>query len=228
MNTLTNTHISQLTDKQIKSAVEAELDWTPGVDAPSIGVSVDDGVVTLSGEVKTFAENLAARRAALRIHGVNTVADAMTLRLTASRQHSDTEIAKSVEHVLEWDADVPADSVKAAVRDKVVTLTGTVEWHYQREAARRAVERIESVRRVDDQVNLTRRPSAVDAEQRIKNAFARNAILDANAITVTINGTTATLTGRVRSWAEKKQAGLSTWASPHITSVHNELTVSSI
>jgi osmotically-inducible protein OsmY len=228
MNTTTITNTHPASNKHIQQDVEDELNWTPSVDSAAIGVSVIDGIVTLSGEVKTFSERLAAKKAALRVRGVDTVADEIKVAVVAASEHSDTEIARSVKHVLEWNADVPRDAVTTEVRDGWVTLTGTVDWDYQREAATRAVAAITGVRFVDNQLTLTRRVSATDAAERIKNAFVRNAQVDAKAITITISGTTATLTGTVRSWNEKSQAATSAWASPHVTAVHNNLKVRAV
>lgn len=225
MNTTTITQTHPSSNKNIQQDVEDELNWTPSVDSAAIGVSVIDGVVTLSGEVKTFSQRLAAKKAALRVRGVDIVADEIKVAVVAASEHSDSEIARSVKHVLEWNEDVPRDAVMTEVRDGWVTLTGTVEWDYQRKAAAHVIAAIAGVRFVDNQITLTRRVSATDAAERIKNAFVRNAQLDAKAITVTVSGTTATLTGTVRSWNEKSQAAASAWASPHITAVHNNLEV---
>jgi osmotically-inducible protein OsmY len=225
MSTLTKNSQSHLTDKQTQDAVEAELDWTPGIHAPAIGVAVSNGVVTLSGEVRSYAERLAAKQAALRTVGVTAVADDVLLQVVANVRHTDTDIAKAVHHVLTTSTDVPPTAVKAQVSNQVVTLTGEVDWNYQRDAARRAVQYLAGVRGVENQIRLSARVSAADAEERIRRAFTRSAILDAGGVKVSVHGTVATLTGTVRTWQEKMQAGVSTWSSPNITAVHNELHV---
>lgn len=213
-------------DHAIQEAVQAELAWTPEVDAPGIGVAVDDGVVTLSGEVTGYAERRAAKRAALRVRGVTAVVDDMVSHPTnATWVVTDTDIAKAVQVALSTSSTVPP-SVKAEVKAGLVTLTGQVEWNFQRSAARRAIEHIRGVKHIDNQITLSPRASSTQTAQHIKAALIRNASVDADHIKVDTQGTTVTLTGSVKSWAEKYQAGYAAWASPHVTHVDNLITVS--
>jgi len=211
-------------DATIQTAVQEELEWTPEVDAAGIGVAVDDGVVSLSGEVDNYAEQLAATRAALRVRGVTAVVDDMTVHPRTEWPRTETDIGKEVKRALNWASEVP-DTVQAEIEGHHVTLRGTVNWDYQRQAARRAVQYLRGVFRVSDAITLTERPSAADAEARIKDALTRNAQVDAQAIEVTVSGTRVTLTGTVASWAEKHQAGHAAWASPHVTEVDNRIVV---
>ena len=165
-------------------------------------------------------------RAARRVRGVSTVVDALTVHPKSAITISDTDIAREVRRALQWADNVP-DTVKAEVSDHNVTLTGEVLWDFQRRAAKRTVQHLRGVQRVDNRVTLRARPSASDAKERISNALVRNAQLDANHIVVTVIGNSVTLSGHVRSWAEKEQAGRAAWASPHITDVQNNVRVQS-
>lgn len=213
------------TDEDIQSAVQEELDWTPDVDAAGIGVAVEDGAVSLSGEVDSYAEEIAAKRAALRVRGVNAVVDNLVVHPKSSRIVSEVDIAKEVDHALEWATDVPPNMVKAEIKNHVLTLTGQVDWEFQRHAAQRAVQYLNGVHSVRNQITLKPRVTSTDTERRIRGALIRNAQIDANTIDATVSGNTVTLTGTVRSWAEKKQAGQAAWASPHVTHVDNRITV---
>ena len=212
------------TDHDIQASVQDELEWTPDVDAAGIGVAVEDGAVTLSGEVDDYAEKLAAKRAALRVRGVSAVVNDLTVHPKGATTVTETDIAKEVERALKWTTNVP-DTVKAEITGHNVTLTGQVQWDFQRQAAKRAVRYLRGVYTVNNMITLTARPSATDAKERITNALVRNAQLDANHITVSVVGNKATLTGHVRSWAEKEQAGFAAWAAPHVTDVANNLVV---
>jgi osmotically-inducible protein OsmY len=216
------------TDHEIQKSVEAELCWVPEVDEAGIGVAVENGSVTLSGDVDTYRERIAAVKAAMRVRGVTTVADDLRVHpaglVTSVR--TDTDIAEALHRVFAWSADVP-DTVKAEVADHRVTLTGETKWNYQREAARRIAGHTLGVTSVDNRITLTRRPQGADVSERITNALARNAALDAKHITVKTVGNEVTLTGTVRSWAERSQAGMAAWASPYVTQVHNYLAIQS-
>jgi osmotically-inducible protein OsmY len=212
-------------DRAVQAAVQEELEWTPDVDDVGIGVSVEDGAVAISGEVDSYAEKLAAKRAVLSVSGVNALVDNLTVRPKDESVASSTEIAQEVRHALSAAGNIP-DTVDAEVLGHTVILTGEVQWNFQREAAKRAVQYLKGVHAVDSRITLAARASAADAEERIKNALARNALLDANTITATVDGNTVTLTGTVSSWAEKLQATKAVWGSPHVTQVENNILVS--
>lgn len=213
------------TDDQIAQSVRDELDWSADVHAVDLGVAVDHGTVALSGEVDDAFERRAALRATLRTIGVTSVVDELLLRASSAVWAiTDTEIGHRAADAIRLQTTLP-DSVRTSTEDHVVTLAGEVEWHYQRENARRAVESISGVTHVVNAITLRPRASAADADRRILGALVRNAMLDADAISVTVDGNTATLTGRVRSFAERTQAEHAAWSSPHVTDVRDYLTV---
>lgn len=212
-------------DHALQAAVSEELEWVPDVDASRIGVTAHDGVVTLYGTVRTMAERLAAKRSALRVHGVSAVADELSVERTNATP-SDTAIATAVRDVLASTAGIPRDSVKASVTNGVVVLTGTVDWHTQRETARKLASGVTGVGFVDSRIALTDRPSAPDTAKRIRDALIRNATVDADTIRVAVEGTEVVLTGTVKSWAERRQAVEAAWSSPHVSAVRDELIVS--
>lgn len=218
---MTTTHALR-GDHAIQNAVRLEAEWTPEVTASDIGVSVAGGVVTLSGHVGTLAERVAMTKAAQRVRGVTTVVD--DLSIDSSYPVPETEVAKQVQQVLGWTANVPK-GIKAEVVHHRVTLTGEVHWDFQRQAAVRAVRAIQGVYGVEDQITLAPRPNAADTEERIREALVRNASLDASTTKVTVHGSAVMLTGHVRSWMEKEQAGRAAWMSPNVTEVRNDLAV---
>lgn len=226
---MTNTSIPPipraLSDHDVQRAVLEELEWMPGLEIAHVGVTVEDGAVTLFGEVPSAADRIAARKAVLRVRGVRTVADELRVAGADWRLVTDSDIAEALARALRDSSAIPTGAVQASVEEGVVTLRGEVEWQYQREAARKLAETLVGVRDVDSRVTLTRRPSAEDAAERIRGAIRRSALLDAGSIEVTMEGTEAVLSGMVHSFAERRQAEKAAWASPHVTAVRNDIVV---
>jgi osmotically-inducible protein OsmY len=214
------------TDHELKIAIDGELEWAPNVKADRVGVSVHDGAVTLSGQVDSYPEKEAAVRAALRVRGVAAVADEILVEHIWGPR-DDTDIAREAGAALERSVVVPQNAVKATVHGHVVTLTGSVPWRYQREAARHAVSGLPGVTGVLDQVVITPTVtiSAAKAKSKITSALVRNAQLDANRITVAVHGSEVTLMGTVSSWAERRQAEHAAWSAPGVTAVRNQIKV---
>jgi osmotically-inducible protein OsmY len=211
-------------DQQLQTTIIKELRYDPGIDAARITVSVGNGAVTLSGEVANLSEKLAANRSAMRIRGVTAVADEMTVR---NPGNTDAEIADGASNMLKWAADVPQDTVKADVRNHVITLSGSVAWHYQRDAAARAVANMRGVTAVANQIVLDQPESTTPAHKAIDAALQRNALLDPQTIKADVEGHELVLRGTVRSFAEYRQAEQTAWAAAGVTSVRNELIVTS-
>lgn len=227
---MTRAQIQDKTDHALKAMIQDELSWAPNVNADRIGVSVNDDAVILSGQVDTYPEKESAVRAALRVRGVSALADEIVVDHGAWGPREDVDIARDAAAALERNVSIPAKAIKATVHDQVLTLTGTVSWQHQREAAHRAVASLPGVARVINHVAL--KPmvtaSAAKTKSKITSAIMRNAQLDANHIMVAVHGSEVALTGTVSSWAERRQADHAAWAAPGVTSVVNRLTVSSV
>jgi osmotically-inducible protein OsmY len=213
-------------DRRIQEAVMRELEWDPKVDAANIGVSASNGAVTLSGYVSSYSEKMAAIRAAERVYGVKAVADELEIRLPGSMARDDTALAEEIARELEWNTLVP-DTVDAEVRNGWVTLRGEVEWTYQRNAAERAVRDVTGVKGVSNLITVKPRvkPRPTEVEQRVQEAIARNADLDARSIWATTTNGVVHLYGHVHSLWEKRVAEEAAEAAPGVEKVENHIVV---
>ncbi len=212
-------------DSQLKKDVESELEWDASITANNIGVAVKDGVVTLNGHLHSYAEKYAAERAAQRVQGVKGLAVELDVRLGAATRRTDAEIAGAAEQALRWHALVPDDRVKVMVEKGWVTLSGELDWDYQRNYAIKAVRPLTGVLGVTNSMSVKPLVIPADIKSRIQGALERQADREARNIEVVVSGGTVTLKGQVHSWAERTAAQGAAWSAPGITSVVNELRV---
>jgi len=214
------------TDSQLQKDVMAELNWEPSVHATHIGVEVKDGVVTLAGNVATYAEKWNAERATQRVAGVKALAIDLKVKLAGSGVRTDADIGESARNVLEWTSAVQADTVKIMVEKGLITLTGEVDWKFQKEAAADAVRFLSGVVGVSDQITVTPSVKASIVKADIEAAIKRAASEDAKRITVGVSGSDVTLSGSIQSWAERDLATQSAWNSPGVSKVIDNMTLS--
>ena len=213
------------TDRALQQDVLAELNWEPSVNAANVGVEVKDGIVTLAGHVDTYAEKWDAERAAQRVSGVKAIAVEMDVKLSGSNVRSDADIARSATNVLAWTSSVPKDSVKIKVEDGWLTLSGEVEWAYQRQSAANGVRYLMGVTGISDQIVIKPVITSDAVRADIEAALKRRAQKDSRQISVAVDGHEVTLGGSVHSWSEKDLATHSAWATPGVRNVVDQMTV---
>ncbi|MGO4918005.1 BON domain-containing protein [Maribacter spongiicola] len=213
------------TDAKIKLDVQDELSWEPSIDETKIGVAVDEGIVTLSGEVDSFSKKLAAEKAAKRVSGVKGVAEDIVVKYPSSIDKSDTDIAKAAVEALEWHSSVPDNAVIVKVENGWVYLTGEVKWSYQKYSASNAIKNLVGVKGVSNNIKLKQTVKPVLVKDTIEEAFERSARIDAKSIVVTADGSTVTLSGKVHSIKEKEEAEKAAYRAPGVLDVVNKLKI---
>ncbi|SHF40118.1 BON domain-containing protein [Pedobacter caeni] len=213
------------TDNQIQKDVIDELKWEPALNSSEIGVAVKNGIVTLSGQVDTYLKKLTAEKAAKKVSGVKAVAEDIHVGISPSYRKTDTEIAEAVLNALRWHTAVQHEQVKIKVEDGIVRLEGEVEWEFQKNNARLAIENLSGVKSVVNLIKVKPKIDPLELEKKIKAAFQRSASIDAAKVQVEVVDNRVILKGNVRSFAESEDAENAAWAAPGVLSVQNKLDI---
>lgn len=212
-------------DKRLRQDITDELNFDPSINAAGVGVAVSGGVVTLSGHVPTYSERVRIEEAVWRVRGVRAIADEIEVRPTGTHKASDDEIAKRAVNQINWSTVVPDGTVQVTVRNGIVTLSGCVEWQYQKNAAYEAVNRLAGVRGVYNLIEIAPAASVSDIKKRIEDALKRNAVIEAEAIRIAVQNGVVTLEGRINAWPERAVIERAAWSVPGVTSVTDKLTL---
>jgi osmotically-inducible protein OsmY len=214
-----------MTDRELQQHVQNALAWEPSIDAADIGVSVESGVVTLRGDVRSYSERATAERVTLGVYGVKGVANDVAVRLDDGLKRTDTDIAQAAVSALHWNTVVPDEKITVTVTDGWVTLKGRVNWEYQRSAAANTVRDLAGVRGVTNTISLEPHVSAMDVKSKIEAALKRSAEVDARRINVAVADSKVILSGNVHSWFERDEARHAAWSAPGVKEVEDHIAV---
>ena len=215
-----------MSELQLRQDVLDELEFEPSVNAAHIGVAVEKDVVSLSGHVASYAEKLAAVTATRRIRGVRAIADEIEVRHPSDKKRSDDEIAKRAIVILDWDTVVPDGAVQVIVRGGWVTLTGKVDWQYQKKAAEECVRKLSGLQGVLNNIEIRPHVKAQDVKQKIEDALKRHAEVEAKGIRVIVrDNDKVLLEGTVGNWDERYAVENAAWSAPGVKSVEDRLAI---
>ncbi len=215
-----------MNELRLRDDILDELAYEPVVDAAHIGVAVDQNVVTLTGHVGSYAQKIAAISAVRRVKGVQGIADEIDVRSSPDEKTSDDEIAKRAINMLIWDSVVPSDAIQVTVHNGLVTLTGKVNWQYQKSSAERDVRKLSGVRAVINNIEIEPHAKAENVRNKIEAALKRHAEVEAKDIRVTVrDDSEVVLDGKVRSWDEKAAVENAAWSAPGVKNVRDRLTI---
>lgn len=217
-----------MSELRLRDDILDELTYEPIVDQAHIGVAVDEDIVTLSGHVGSYAQELAALSAVRRVKGVHGIADEIEVRSSSDSVPSDDEIAKCAVDVVSWDSVVPSDVIQVTARDGPVTLTGKVNWYYQKSSAERDVGGLSGVRGVINNIEIEPHAKPENVKKKIEAALKRHAGIEARDIRVTVrDDDEMLLEGKVRNWDEKSAVANAAWSALGVKNVKDRLTIAS-
>lgn len=215
-----------MNDKDLRQFVLDELEYEPSIDAADIGVAAENGVVTLTGYVPNYAQKLAAERAAWRVKGVKGIAQEIQVRLPGHTRSNDDEIAQRALNILAWSTQVPSDAIRVKVSDGWITLSGQVDWNYQRNAAEFEVRKLSGVLGVINCIELKPKAQVGDVKQRILDALKRHAEIEAGRIRVDVrNDGTVRIEGEVDNWDERQAVERAVWSASGVRAVEDRLRI---
>lgn len=218
----------ELSEEDIKQAVKDHLAWDARVLSTNIEISVDpiSSTVQLDGVVNNLFEKIVAKEDALSVPGVSSVVDNLKVQdVSGSREITDEELQRSIHFILTWDKRIDASHIDIIAAFGIVTLEGSVDAFWKKQAVEEQVLNLNKVREVINNLNVVPTKDVIDEEiaEDIKKALKRSNIIKAENITVEVNNGFVTLEGKVSSLAEKRTIEAKVFYTSGITGLKNNL-----
>jgi osmotically-inducible protein OsmY len=212
-------------NQELQTDVQNAIKWEPLLHAAEIGVTAKDGIISLTGEVDSYAKKLEAERAAKKVIGVKALVENIEVKFPSSWSKTNIEIANDFLAALKSNWSIPKNKVTVKVEDGWVTLEGELPWNYQKEAAKNAVNHLPGVKGISNKIKIKSETHDVIEKKAVEDAISRSLSVNDSDINVSVSGETVTLTGTVNSWYQKEEAGRIAWNTPGISHTNNELQV---
>jgi osmotically-inducible protein OsmY len=212
-------------NKELQKNVVDAINWEPLLQDAEIGVVADNGIITLTGAVNTYAKKAEAEQAAKNVAGVKSVIENIEVVFDIQDKKTDAEITTAIENAFKWHWDIPTDKVKVIVEDGWVFLTGELEWNYQKDAAKSVVINLIGIKGITNNIHINTSSKDRIEKRDIEIAIERNGAIDNKDIGVYVFDNIVTLKGHVDSWYQKSEAGRIAWNAPGVKQVLNDLYV---
>lgn len=212
-------------NESLQTDVQDAIKYEPLLHAAEIGVTVFDGIVTLTGIVNTYAKKIEAEEATKRVSGVKAIVENIKVHFGQEFKKTDNEIAADVLNLLRWNWEITSDLVKVKVEDGWVTLTGELRWNFQRVAAQKAIGCLLFIKGLTNNISIKTDGTDLVEKEDIERAIKNNWAIEGRNINVSVHENKVKLKGNVNSIFEKDEAGRLAWNAKGVSAVENDLVV---
>ena len=217
--------MTMINDKMLQNDVLDALNGEPLTATSEINVMVSHGIVTLTGKVDHFSKKFQAENAVRNVIGVKEVIDTIDVSINSWEQKNDIEITAELLSVFRWNWNTLNNTIKVNVINSWVTLSGELEWNYQREAAKTVASNLIGVKGVTNLITIKPNEGIELNKRALEHALKSHVALDVSDIIVAVSDFDVTLKGSVDTWYQKELAGRIAWKAPGVVTVTNELVI---
>ncbi|WP_188414346.1 BON domain-containing protein [Pedobacter mendelii] len=212
-------------NEKLQLDVLQAIKWEALLQAAEIGVIAQDGIITLSGTVDSYAKKTGAEHAAKTVVGVKAIIEKIEVDFGSMEKKKDLDLAGEILEALKLNPEIPANKIIIKVENGLVTIEGEVKWYTLKEDIQKLVEGLKGVKNLTNAIQVKSETSDDVEKVAIENALLRSWAVDTNEIAVNVFGNRVTLSGKVKSIYQKDEAERIAWNAPGVWNVHNELLI---